>query len=147
MVGYKGSKSQLRKVYCPAKPTKIGFKIYAIAESTSGYLYSFDWMKKFKDMIELVCAMMEPLAGRYHQIFTDRAYTSVTACKRLLKRSTYMTGSIKQNACFIPADCSTTRSRNANMERVRQLNSTARGTQYYRQNGRLTHDLWKDSKS
>ena len=156
MVGYKGAKGHLRRIYCPSKPKKVGFKIYALSDSITGYLHSFDWMKKWKDMVELVCAFMRPLQGRHHQVFTDRAYTSVraSACnvpkarlaRTLLSQSTYITGSIKLNAKGIPREFSSTQSKNPNIQRVRKLNLCARGTQYYRQNGSLTHVLWKDSK-
>ena len=38
MVKYKGSKVNVKRFFMPLKPVKIGFKIYAVCESASGYL-------------------------------------------------------------------------------------------------------------
>ena len=147
MIAYKGSKSPLRRVFMPKKPTRVGFKIYAIAEAHSSYLGVFDHMMNTKeDMPDLVLRVCQPILGRFHNVYTDRAYTSVSAAKRLLAVRTYLTGSIAMNGKDLPAVFSSNRNTNPDPCRISEMNSTPRGTQYYRQNNQLTHVVWKDSK-
>ena len=109
MIAYKGTKSALQRVFMPKKPTRVGVKVHAIAEAESGYLGVFDHMLNTKEnMPDLVLCLCQPILGRFHNIYTDRAYTSVAATKRLLAVRTYMTGSIAVNGMDLPVDFSAT---------------------------------------
>ena len=147
MIAYKGTKSVLQLVFMPKKPTRVGFKVYAIAEVNSGYLGVFDHMLNTKeDMPDLVFRVCQPILGYFHDIYTDRAYTSIVATKRLLAVRTYMTGSVAMNGAELPAVFSSNRNVNPEPWCISEMNSTPGGTQYYRQNNQLTRVVWKDLK-
>ena len=86
--------------------------------------------------------VMAPFLGKYHQVFTDKLYTSVATATELKKRKTYMTGAVKSNSKGLPRDFKTDR------EILRlPKTTTPRGTYHVRQNDSgLTCAIWKDSK-
>ena len=103
MVGYKGFLSWIKRVSIPMKPTKTGFKIFGIAELKSGYLLTFDIQRiELKNNVDMIIGLAAPFLGKYHRIFTDRAYTSVKVAKALLENRTYLTGPVRRNSGELP---------------------------------------------
>ena len=60
-------------------------------------------------MKEITMKVMSPFLSKYHQVFTDKLYTSVATATQLLKQKTYMTGAVKSNSKGLPKDFKTDR--------------------------------------
>ena len=148
MIKYRGFKASVRKFFMPLKPIRAGFKIYAIAESATGFMLNFmvhphgDQPSK---MIDIAMTVAKHHLNAYHHIFTDKLYTSVSLARSLLAKRTYLTGAVKSNSKGLPADFSTKQA-NPSRLKIKRLNKTPRGTFYSRQNGQLTATVWKDSR-
>ena len=149
MIGYKGFKAVVRKVFMQGKPTRYGFKLYAVA-TTGGYMLIFLLHKTSRvktTLADIAYKTMEPFLNKSHHFYTDKAYTGVALANKLRSKATYLTGSIKTNAAKLPSSLSG--NPNKNPERyqiIREMNKTRRGTIYVRQKGNLTYTLWEDSK-
>jgi hypothetical protein len=147
MIGYKGTKAKLRRVFMPLKPTRVGFKIYALAESSTGYLANFEYQcESNRKVVDCVMSLIEPFKGQYHHVFTDKYYTSVEVARQLLTKDTYLTGAVKDSSKKLANDLSTNPQKNAKVQRMKDLHHARRGTFYIRQNGNMTYTAWKDSK-
>ena len=151
MVQYSGFKAKVRKFFMPLKPIRAGFKIYAIADSATGYISNFI-VHPYKGgkpakMTDIAMEVVEPHLGKYHHIFTDKLYTSVELARRLLSKKTYLTGAVKSTTKGLPTDFSSSQQKNPHHhQKMKRLNKMARGTFYSRQNGQITCVLWKDSR-
>ncbi len=89
----------------------------------------------------------DPIHGRFHVVYTDKFYTSVAACKRLLNKETYMMGAVKTNSLLLPVDLSPNANKNPDYhQEIKDLAKAPRGTYLMRQNGQLTSTVWKDTK-
>ena len=124
------------------KPTKAGFKIYALAEAATGYICNFisHMTTPPKTILELTMELAQPVFYRFHHIFTDKYYTSKPLAEKLIEKETYLTGSINQARRGFPNSLRKSRSK------VKRLQRTRRGTWYCWQNGKLVYTLWKDSR-
>ena len=104
--------------YNPAKPTKWGIRIYVLADSNTGYVYSVlpyygsitsenlirpDLPVSSRIPLDLYRKLLDnvPNAKGYH-IYTDRYYTSIPLAKELLKMNCFLTGTIKTNRKYLP---------------------------------------------
>ena len=149
MVKYSGFKAQVRKFFMPLKPIRAGFKLYAMAEATTGYLFNFithPWKSGTPaKMIDITMEVAKPILGRYHHIFTDKLYTSMALGRLLLSRSTYLTGAVKSNSKGLPVDLLKDAKKNPKHLKLKRLSKTKRGTFYSRQNNNFTSVVWKDS--
>jgi hypothetical protein len=146
MIAYKGMKAKLRRIYMPLKPTRVGFKIYALAESATGYIANFNYQVIKEKMIDVVLKLVGPFTDQYHHIFTDKAYTGVETAAQLMAQKTYMTGAIKTDAKGLPEDLLFRSNVNPESKRMTELNRCPRGTFYVRQKGKMTYAVMKDSK-
>ncbi|KAK2588065.1 hypothetical protein KPH14_004130 [Odynerus spinipes] len=105
-------------VYNPRKPTKWGIRLYVLADSESGYLYSFlphygsittknlpypELPVTNRAVLYLYKNLQNsiPEAKGYH-VYTGRFYSSVTLVRELLSRSCYFTGIITTNGKYVP---------------------------------------------
>ena len=132
MVQYSGFKAKVRKFVMPLKPIRAGFKIYAIADSATGYIYNFI-VHPYKGgkpakMTDIAMEVVEPHLGKYHHIFTDKLYTSVELARRLLSKKTYLTGAVKSTSKGLPTDFSSSQQKNPHHhQKMKRLNKMARG--------------------
>ena len=143
MIKYRGFKSSVRKFFMPLKPIRAGFKIYAIAESATGFFLNFmihPHGEKPAKMVDIAIDVAKQHLWKYHHIFTDKLYTSVSLACLLHSKRTYLTGAVKSNSKGLPHDFS------PKQNKLKRMNKTARGTFYTRQNGQLTATVWKDSR-
>ena len=146
MIGYKGTKAALRRVFMPLKPTRVGFKIFALCESQSGYMANFRYQKAgHESMTDVVLKLIDPFEGKFHHVFTDKLYTSVDLAHKLRAKKVYLTGAIKTTAKFLPKDLIKDKE-NPDNKRLKDLNKCPRGTWYVRSKGSMTYCIWKDSK-
>ncbi|XP_069161378.1 piggyBac transposable element-derived protein 4-like [Procambarus clarkii] len=84
------------KVYNPSKPDKYGVKFYMLAESTSGYIYSFEVYSGIgRTIIETVTGLMRPLLNKGHHLYMDNYYNSVTLTEKLREVGVYTCGTIR----------------------------------------------------
>ena len=101
MVPFKGRSSM--KQYLPLKPVKCGFKVWAMANASNGYLYDFSVYTGTTGGGEtalgekVVLMLSEPLKGKHHQLFFDNYFTSITLPDKLLAQGTYGCGTIWTN--------------------------------------------------
>ncbi len=76
MIGYRGFKSSVQKSFMPCKPTRAGFKVYALA-TPIGYMLIFFLHEASSKMLHMSMRAAEPVLGLHQHIFTDKAYTSI----------------------------------------------------------------------
>ncbi|XP_038055396.1 piggyBac transposable element-derived protein 4-like [Patiria miniata] len=149
MIPYRGFRAWCQKVFMPCKPIRAGFKVYAMAESSTGYICDFvihTHSKTPKKMVDIAMSVAASHLDRFHHIFTDKLYTSRDLANQLLQRGTYLTGAIKMNSARLPLDLSANPKKNStNLAAVQNIRKTPRGTFYARQSGQLTYTLWNDS--
>lgn len=111
MVGFKGRSSL--KQYLPMKPTKRGFKVWCICESTSGYMLNFNvYCGKGDGHPELglgekvVVQLSQHYLDGGYCLFFDNYFSSVKLAEELLKRNTYMCATTRPNRKEFPPDLS-----------------------------------------
>lgn len=111
MVGFKGRSSL--KQYLPMKPTKRGFKVWCICESTSGYMLNFDvYCGKGDGHPELglgekvVVQLSQHYLDGGYCLFFDNYFSSVKLAEELLKRNTFMCATTRPNRKEFPPDIS-----------------------------------------
>ncbi|XP_038060026.1 piggyBac transposable element-derived protein 4-like [Patiria miniata] len=127
MVKYSGFKAHVRKFFMPLKPIRTGFKLYALADSATGYLANFI-VQPFKSgapakMTDIAMAVASPVFGVYHHIFGDKLYSSVELCQRLLADRTYYTGAVKSTSKNLPRDFRTNPDKNPQQhQKIKNLN-------------------------
>lgn len=113
MIKFKGRCGFLQ--YVPAKPHKWGIKAWALCDSTSYYMNTFD-IYTGKDLVQ--DAGKEPLGTRvvmklvtdldilqkYHHVYFDNYFTSVNLVQQLLANSTYSCGTVRSNRKGLPPE-------------------------------------------
>ena len=82
MVGFKGRSSL--KQYMPMKPTKRGYKIWCLCDSTNGYMFNFEVYTGASGANDngglgpsVVKRLMQPLKDRNHFVFVDNFFSTV----------------------------------------------------------------------
>ncbi|OTF76387.1 hypothetical protein BLA29_002549 [Euroglyphus maynei] len=146
VVKFKGRISFI--TYNPNKPTKWGIRIYALADSRTGYLFSIlpyygsltsdnlsrqDLPVSTRIPIHLFKKLLEkiPDAKGYH-MFTDRYYTSILLAQELLKMNCHLTGTIQTNRKGVPI-------------KIKKPSFCRKKTIAFRKNG-ITILSWKDKR-
>ena len=109
MVGFKGRSSL--KQYMPMKPTKRGYKVWCLCDSTNGYLSNFDVYTGVSGTNvrdegglgpSVVKRLIEPFKGKGHFVFYDIFFSSVDLSKDLLSINTYTCGTARTNRRKFP---------------------------------------------
>jgi len=78
MIAFKGRSGM--KQYMPMKPFKRGFKVWALADSASGYLINFEIYtgKNSNNLTEnVVLNLSQYLEMKFHCIYFDNFFTSL----------------------------------------------------------------------
>ena len=91
--------------YLPKKPTKWGVKVFVNAESTTGYVLTFDVYTGGSETTsthDTVMKLMEKYLDKGHKLFTDNFYSSPLLCHALLQRGTYTCGTVRTNRRHFP---------------------------------------------
>ncbi|XP_072050602.1 uncharacterized protein [Amphiura filiformis] len=126
MVKYRGFRATTRKFFMPLKPIRSGFKLYALADSITGYTANFITHPfnggKPSTMKDIAMTVMRPFLFRFHHLFTDKLYTSVNLANDLLANETYLTGTVKSNSSGLPEDFK------AASPKIKRLGKCDRGT-------------------
>ena len=150
MVKYSGFKAKVNKLFMPLKPIRAGFKLYALADSITGYMYNYithPWKSGTPSkIVDITEEVVRPILGRFHHLFTDKLYTSMALGRLLLSKDTYLTGAVKSNSKGLPIEFLKDEGKNpAHHKKVKRLAKVQRGTFYSRQMGTFTSVIWKDS--
>ena len=134
--------------YNPNKPTKWGIRIYALADSKTGYLFTIlpyygsitsdnisrpDLPVTTRIPLHLYKKLLDriPDAKGYH-MYTDRYYTSIILAEELLKMNCHLTGTIQINRKGVPTQ-------------IKKPNFSRKTTVAYRKNS-TTLLAWKDKR-
>jgi len=111
MIKFKG-RSGLKQ-YMPKKPTKRGYKNWALACS-SGYLHNFQlYTGKIGDTVEknlgkrVVEDMCQLVDGKYHKVFFDNYFNSVDLQVSLYAKKIYASGTVNLTRIKLPKDLPT----------------------------------------
>jgi hypothetical protein len=107
MVKFKGRSSF--KQYIKEKPIKRGYKVWVIADASTGYVYNFEIytgksVERQGPLGEhVVCSMTRGLSMKFHHIYFDNFFTSPLLVERLLEQGIYCTGTLRRNRRGIPS--------------------------------------------
>ena len=108
MIKFKGRSSL--KQYLPMKPTKRGFKMWALADSTNGYVYNFQIYKgrdpgRTTSLGEhVVRDLTKELEFSYRQVYFDNYFTTPNLLEYLYQKGIYAAGTIRVNRKNMPKD-------------------------------------------
>ena len=90
----------------PNKPAKRGFKVFTLADGTTGYVSDFQvYLRKQREtgltqrVVEDLC---KDIGGRHHVVFIDKYYTSIPLAQSLPERKTYICGSFNTSRKLWP---------------------------------------------
>ncbi|BFZ19914.1 hypothetical protein BsWGS_22953 [Bradybaena similaris] len=107
MVPFKGR--TILKQYLPAKPTKWGMKVWCACESATGYLLQFSvYCGKKKSGTQhglghdVVMQLAAPFLGKYHHLYFDNFFSSVSLMTGLLREKTYAAATVRKNRKDLP---------------------------------------------
>jgi len=110
MIAFKGRSGM--KQYMPMKPIKRGFKVWALADSASGYLINFEIYtgKNSNNLTEfglgenVVLNLSQYLEMKFHCIYFDNFFTSLPLAKKLLNNDIFSCGTFRINKKYYPKD-------------------------------------------
>ena len=139
MIGFKGRLSF--RQYMPAKPTKLGVKVWELCESKSGYCLNFDVyigrvegrQSEFGLGHGVVMNMMQPYFDKQHHVYFDRFFASPKLTNDLEQRGTYSCSTVMLNRRGLPAGAKKTK--------LKQ-----RGEVEFKQKGNALLTIWKDKR-
>lgn len=106
MIAFKGR--SMLKQYMPNKPVKRGYKIWCLADSTTGFIIAIVYTGK-EEIIKnstLGERVVLNFAGKIRPgsiLVLDNFFTSVCASEQLLERNIYSCGTIRANKKNLPA--------------------------------------------
>lgn len=141
MVKFKGRSSL--KQYMPMKPIKRGYKIWARADSSSGYLYQFEvYCGKTEGVVEVglgpnvVLRLSEAIRNKGCHVTFDNFFTSVALMRDLYAYGIHSTGTIRSDRRGLP-------------KMVKNKNRLQKHTSKWRvdtETNTIASVLWKDTK-
>jgi hypothetical protein len=108
MIKFKGRSSL--KQYLPLKPIKHGLKVWTLADSKNGYVYSFhiykgkDINKTTASSEDIVKDMVSDLEFSYRKVYFDNYFTTPDLLEYLYKKGIYATGTIRTNRKTMPKE-------------------------------------------
>lgn len=124
--------------YIKGKSAKYGIKFYALC-SFDGYVLNMQIYKgktpsdgETSKLETLVFSLLEPYLEQGHHLFMDNYYNSVQLSKKLLKRKTHSTGTLRSNRRGTPK-CLTTLKLN-------------KGQHKWKRNGNIYVSKWRDKR-
>ena len=96
----------LFKQYIKGKPVRFGIKIFCLCCSATSYLFNAIFYIGKSDILpakessitkETVIQLMQPLAGKHHQVCMDDYYTCLPLFKELASMQILATGTVRTN--------------------------------------------------
>ena len=140
MVAFKGRIGM--RQYIKDKPTKWGFKLWALASSDTGYTFKFQvytW-KRLTPTIhglgyDVVMELMDGLFRQGYHLFCDNFYSSPKLCIVLFHRGCFLTGT-RENRIGFPK----------NLRNPLPLKSECGTSRWFRDGQTVLFLKWKDTK-
>ncbi|CAF1640301.1 unnamed protein product, partial [Didymodactylos carnosus] len=108
MIKFKGRSSL--KQYIKQKPIKRGYKVWILADTSTGYVYNFDIYsgKSIERQVPLgehvVWSLTRELSMKFYHIYFDNFFTSPCLVEKLLEDGIYCTGTLRSNRRGVPAE-------------------------------------------
>lgn len=98
------------KMYSPNKPDKYGYRVYALSESSSGYVLGWSLHTgQYKDITSDISAthavvreLAAPYTGKGHEVYMDSYYTSPTIANELADLETGLCGTVRSTRHGMP---------------------------------------------
>ncbi|KAJ8910350.1 hypothetical protein NQ315_004549 [Exocentrus adspersus] len=91
------------RIYIKNKRARYGIKFYSLC-TPDGYVLNLQIYSGKGEEIQgnskiesLVISLLEPYLDRGHHVFMDNFYNGLNLCKKLLKRKTHCTGTLRRN--------------------------------------------------
>ena len=138
MVAFKG-RSHLKQ-YLPAKPIKWGFKIWTIAESSTGYVSDFDIYTGKRDRpsahglgYDVVMKLSTQYQHQNRHLYFDNFFSSVKLLDDLLLREVYACATIRKNRAMLP-------------QKIKAPGRLQRGQGNMVQKGNIVCVVWHDKR-
>ena len=143
MVKFKGQLSM--KQYMPMKPIKRGIKVWECADSSNGYVCNLQVYTGKQDGgttehglgYRVVRDLTRPFLGKYHHVFCDNFFTSISLACDLLRDKTYLCGTIRSNRRGFPKSLQPQKA---------EVKALQKGESIFRRRGNLVATVWKDTK-
>ncbi|XP_028298576.1 piggyBac transposable element-derived protein 4-like [Gouania willdenowi] len=131
------------KQYIKNKPTKWGFKLFVLADSTCGYTLNFfvyvgkenAQTGKGQSYDAVMRLLNVPFLGKGYKLYVDNFYTSPTLFLDLLQKKIWACGTVRANVIGYPKTKKTT-----------ALEKTTRGTIRWIRKGQLLFVKWFDRR-
>jgi len=144
MVAFKGRIGF--KQYMPKKPTKWGFKVWSLADSSNGYLLNFEIYtgaiaaeekSDESNAHSMVLRLMSPYEGKYYKLWMDNWFSSIPLFNALLAKKIYASGTIRQNRKGFPKQ----------LVKISKSSifKKERGKFHFRQSGDVVSTIWMDN--
>ncbi|KPP62821.1 piggyBac transposable element-derived protein 4-like [Scleropages formosus] len=127
--------------YMPSKPIKKGLKVWMLCDSKSGYCHraAIHVSRPGEDAEALgyrvVTSLAKGLEGKYHHLFMDSFFTSVSLLQRLLRDGLYACGTTQQSRHGFP-----------DMLKLRNVGKLAPGEFFQCQHGNIVATVMRDTK-
>ena len=145
MVGFKGRSSI--KQYMPMKPTKRGFKIWCLCDSSNGYTYRimvYTGASTEKESGGLgpavVLKLANPLLDKSHFLYYDNYFSSIDLAKTLLSRKTYTIAITRSNRKKWPQELKDVKTMSKRLTRGEHCSKIV-------EDGKVECLVWKDTKA
>ena len=108
MIRFKGRHSM--KVYIKDKPTKWGFKVFALCDSMNSYNWTFEiytgeqpaQVSAAGKTHDLVMRLFNQLRNQGYSLYTDNYYTSHALANTLLSCNSHLVGTVRSNRTGFP---------------------------------------------
>lgn len=106
MIAFKGRSSL--KQYMPMKPIKRGYKVWCLADSTTGYIVAFEVYtgkeskKSSNTLGERVVISLAEYVRPHSLIVLDNFFTSYKLLQHLLEKQIYACGTVRSNSKGLP---------------------------------------------
>ena len=107
MVAFKG-RTEL-KTYMPSKPSKWGMKAWALADSSTGYMWNWKLYQGKENVPrehgvahDVVCSLTQPLFGKGHIAYMDNFFSSPALFQELEQCGTGACGTLRTNRQGVP---------------------------------------------
>ncbi|GFO11264.1 Cd109 antigen-like isoform x3, partial [Plakobranchus ocellatus] len=134
MIPFKGSSRF--KVYMKDKPTKWGFKLYELCESSSGYVWSVEMYCADRRIsnkpVDVTMRQLQPLLDQGYRLYVDNYYCCPDLWNQMQGRNTMLVGTCRKNRVGMPADLFQNRQRPGDFD--------------FRRKGQLVATRWFDKR-
>ena len=135
------------KQYICNKPTKWGFKLWCLCNSSNGYTIKFSVYRGKSGEVsskkglsyDVVMHLIKDYLNQGRTLYVDNFYTSPTLALDLFEFKTHLTGTLDKTRSGVPVEVLT-------MLEMLSDKETSRGDGYYVRDKSVVYCAWKDTK-